>query len=213
MTKVLDITGKSRRDTLEKLISENYKTTHHFCTETGEDYAAIYKYLNKNVKMSDKVARRLEKAFNKIEGYFDRNIPKTSSVDIPVVDNTSDVNFTLAEIITSSKKVSLLEQKLLDDYHWNKEHLFMIVANDNSMYPIIRDKTEVMADSSQTEIENNKIYAVKIKSDIYIRKLIKSPFEGTIKLIPENKPEFPTDEVNPADILILGKVVYIKSVL
>lgn len=213
MTKTLDIIGQSRRDMLYKLISENYKTTNHFCTETGEDYAAIYKYLNKNVKMSDKVARRLEKAFNKIEGYFDQQIPKTSSVDIPVIDNVVEAVLTLPEILASSKKVSLLEQKLLDNYNWQKEKLFMIIINDNSMYPLIRDKSEVMVDGSQTEIEDNKIYAVKIKSNIYIRKLIKSPMKETIMLIPENKADFPTDEVSLANILVLGKVVYLKSIL
>ena len=38
------------------------------------------------------------------------------------------------------------------------------------MYPVIRDKAEVVIDSTQTEIENNKYYAVKVNTDIYIRK-------------------------------------------
>lgn len=213
MPKTLDIISTSRRDTLHKLISENYKTTNHFCTETGEDHAAIYKYLNKNVKMSDKVARRLEKTFNKVEGYFDQQVPKTSSVDIPVIENIVDADLTLLEILASSNKVSLLEQTLLNEYNWKKEKLFMIKANDNSMYPMIRDKTEVMADSSQTKIEDNKIYVVKIKSNIYIRKLIKSPTKETVVLIPENKAEFPDHEFSLSDITILGRVIYLKSVI
>lgn len=213
MTKTLDIVGKSRRDILHKLILENYKSLNHFCSETGEDYSAIYKYIHKNVKMSDKVVRRLEQIFKKPEGFFDSQIPKTTSIDIPVIENRVKTNATLPEILETSTESSLLEQKLLDDYHWQKECLFMINVNDNSMYPIIRDKTTVMVDSSQTEIENNKIYAIKIKSDIYIRKLIKSPVKETITLIPENKAEFPIDEIKPDNILILGKIVYLKSVL
>lgn len=213
MAKSLDVIGESRSDTLHKLISENYKTTNHFCTENGEDHTAIYKYLNKKVKMSDKVARRLESVFNKPDGYFDQGILKTSATNIPIIDNLVDASFGIVEIIANSKKASLFDQELLDAYNWKNENLFIIKANDNSMYPIIRDKAEVMADNSQTQIENNKIYVVKIKSDIYIRKLIKSPVEETIKLIPEDKAEFPTDEVNPADIVILGKVVYVKGAL
>ena len=119
----------------------------------------------------------------------------------------------MTEILANSKKDSLLEQELLNEYNWRKEHLFMIKANDNSMYPMIRDKTEVMADSSQTKIEDNKIYVVKIKSNIYIRKLIKSPAKETVVLIPENKTEFPDHEFGLSDITILGRVVYLKSVL
>lgn len=213
MDKTLDIIGQSRRDVLYKLITDNYKSINHFCTESGEDYAAIYRYIHKNVKMSDKVVRRFEGIFDKPMGFFDLQVPKTSSVDIPVIDNIVATKSKLSDIIANSKKFSLVEQRLLADYNWVKDNLFMIIANDDSMSPIIKDKTEVMIDSSQVEIENNKIYAVKISSDIYIRKLIKSPVKKTITMVPENKADFATDEINPSDMIILGRVVYLKSVL
>lgn len=68
-----------------------------------------------------------------------------------------------------------------------------------------------MVDSSQVTVENNKIYAVKIKSNIYIRKVIKTPMKDIITLIPENKTDFPNHEFNPSDITILGRVIYLKS--
>ena len=213
MTKILDIIGQSRRDVLYKLITDNYKSINHFCTESGEDYAAIYRYIHKNVKMSDKVVRRFEGIFDKPMGFFDQQVPKTSSVDIPVIDNLVATKSKLSDIIAGSKRFSLVEQRLLTDYNWEKSNLFMIIANDDSMSPIIKDKTEVMIDSSQAEIENNKIYAIKIGTDIYIRKLIKSPVKKTITMVPENKADFTTDEINPSDMLILGRVVYLKSVL
>lgn len=213
MEKSLDIIGVSRRDTLQKLIAENYKNMNDFCKQAGENYAAIHGYINKNIKMSDKVARRLELVFNKPSGFLDQNIQGSGSVSIPIVDNSLKNNDTLAKIIANSKQLSLVEQKLLDTYNWQQDSLFIIIANDNSMSPIIFDKSEVMVDSSKTDIESNKIYAVKIGTDIYIRKLIKSPVKQTITLTPENKADFSVDEIKLSDMTILGRVVYLKSVL
>lgn len=213
MNKTLDIVGAARRDALHKLILENYKSINNFCTEAKEDYASIYRYIHKNVKMSDKVAERLEKIFKKPKGFLDEQVPTATSVDIPVIENIVKPSAKLQDILTNSNKVFSLEQRLLGKYNWKKEHLFMLVANDNSMSPIIKDGTEIMFDSSQTEIEDNKIYVVKINSRIYIRKLIKSLVNDSIMLAPENKAEFSTNEIKPSDIIILGRVVYLKSIL
>ena len=214
MSKALDIIGVSRRDILQKLITEQYKNINNFCNQTGEDYSAIYRYINKDVKIGDKVIKRLEGLFNKPEGFFDQQLPKMASVDIPIVENTVKANLPLTEILANSKKHIMLEQRVLDEFSWKKEYLFVVIAKDNSMYPVIRDKAEVIADSTQTEIENNKIYVVKINSEIYVRKLIKSPITGLITLTPENKSDFPVDEINPSDnFSVLGRVVYLKIAL
>ena len=82
------------------------------------------------------------------------------------------------------------------------------------MEPLIRDRAEVFADSSQNQIENNKIYVVKINTNICIRILMKSSITGTISLIPENSAVFPVDEIKPSnDFQILGRVVYLKIAL
>lgn len=215
MAKALDIVGISRRSILRKLISEKYKSIGDFCTQTGEDYAAIYRYYHNEVKMGDKLIKRLEGVLNLPDGYFDKQLPKLAAVDIPIIDNTiKKPTMKLAEIIAHSSKYAMMEQRIMDEFKWDKDALFIIVAKDNSMYPVIRDKAEVVVDSTQTEIENNKYYAVKMNSDIYIRKLIKSPITEMITLIPENKADFPTDEISPSNkFTVLGKVVYLKGVL
>lgn len=214
MAKTLDMVGISRRSILRKLITDNYKNINDFCTKSGEDYSAIYRYYHNDIKMSDKVIKRLEGVFNLPEGYFEQQLPKLSAVDIPIVDNVvKKPTMKLAEIIAHSSKYSIIEQRIMDEFKWDKEDLFIIIAKDNSMYPVIRDKAEVVIDSTQTAIENNKYYAVKVNTDIYIRKLMKSSISGLITLIPENKVDFPTDEVALSDnFTVLGKVVYLKGV-
>lgn len=215
MAKVLDIVGISRRSILRKLITENYKNIGDFCKQSGEDYAAIYRYYHNDIKMSDKVIKRLEGIFNLPEGYFDQQLPKLTTVDIPIIGNTvKKPTMQLAEIIAHSSKYAMIEQRIMDEFKWSKAALFILIIQDNSMYPVIRDKAEVLVDGSQTEIENNKYYAVKINSDIHIRKLIKSSISGLITLIPENKTDFPTDEISLSDsFAVLGRVVYLKGAL
>ena len=183
MGKQLDIIGVSRREILSKLISENYKNLNDFCNQTGEEYSAIYRYIHNNVKIGDKVISRFEKIFNKPAGFFDQQLPKLTAINIPIVDSVVKGNVKLSDMIANSNQYTLLDKKMLDEYDWNKDSLFAIIAKDDSMHPLIRDKSEVVIDSTQTEIENNKIYAVKINSDIYIRKLIKSPVTGLITFL------------------------------
>jgi hypothetical protein len=214
MVKSLDLIGISRKRALAHLITGGYKNINDFCTKTGEDYAAIYRYLNKNIKIGDKVISRLAKIFEKSPEYFDTYMPNIKSVDIPIIDCNISKKTTLSEMLANSRNSAMIEDKLLNNYGWKKEALFIVIAQDNSMEPLIRDKSEVIVDSSQTQIENNKIYVVKINASICIRKLIKSPITGAVSLIPENTPVFPIDEVKSSnDFQVLGKVVYLKIVL
>lgn len=214
MVKSLDLIGISRQRALAHLIADGYKNINDFCTKTGEDYAAIYRYLHKDVKIGDKVISRLANIFVKSPEYFDTYMPNIKSVDIPIIDCDISEETTLSEMLANSSNSAMLEDKVLNSYGWKKEALFIVIAQDTSMEPLIRDKAEVVVDSSQNQIENNKIYVVKINSTICIRKLIKSPITGAISLIPENTTIFPMDEVKSSnDFQILGKVVYLKIVL
>lgn len=214
MAKALDVIGISRRDLVRESILNQYRNINDFCTATGEDYGAIYRYLNKDVRIGDKVIARLEKILNKPAGYFDKQLPKATTVDIPIIPNTVDKSMSLPEILSTSQKSAMLEQRTIEEFNWKAESLFIVIAKDNSMHPIIKDKAEVIVDNSQNQIENNKIYVIKINSEVYIRKLMKSPITGIISLIPENKQDFPTDEISPTDdFMVLGKVVYLKVAL
>ncbi len=213
MTKSLDITGISRQRALITLINEEYKNIHDFCAKTEEDYAAIYKYVHKNVKIGDKVLNRLATIFNKPVEYFDMYKPNIQSVNIPVIDSLDNNGDNLTKLIKSSKVSAMLEERILNKYGWNKEFLFGLIIRDSSMEPLIQDKAEVVVDSSKTQIEDNKIYAISINKDIYVRKLIKLPMSGKIRLIPEND-AFPTDEMELSKVCqVLGKVVYVAAVL
>lgn len=214
MTKQLDVTGISRRDLLLEEITENFNNINDFCKKTQLDYGAIYRYIHNNVRISDKVARKLEVLLNKPEGYLDQKIPSIATVEIPVISGNLK-NLSLLENLKNPLAYSGIDRNTLQNFGWSPENLFIVIINDNSMEPIIRDKAEVIIDRSKIDIENNKIYAIKINSTILVRKLFRSPLDNLINLIPENKAEFPSIEIDTNDVSyeILGKVVYLKVAL
>lgn len=214
MTKQLDVTGISRRDLLSEAIAEKFNNLNEFCKKSGLDYGAIYRYIHNNVRISDKVARKLEVLLDKSEGYLDQKVPSIATVEIPVIPSNLDA-LSLAELLKKPLSYSGIDRTTLLNFGWAAENLFIVIVSDNSMEPIIKDKAEVIVDKSKIDIENNKIYAIKINSTILIRKLFRSPLNNLINLIPENKNEFPSIEIDPndANYEILGKVIYLKVAL
>lgn len=215
MAKQLDITGLSRRDSLaEGILSEGFKNINEFCKDKGFDYAAIYRYIHNNIRISDKVARKLESALNKPEGYLDQKIPSIATVEIPVIGTVLNKS-SLSESLANTSTYGGIDRSTLQNFGWESQNLFIVIINDNSMEPIIKDKAEVIIDKSKTEIENNKFYAIRVDSTILIRKILKSPLKKTISLIPENQNDFPSEEVDIKDSRceVLGKVVYLKVAL
>lgn len=212
--KQLDITGISRRDLLLEGISERFNNINEFCRESGLDYGAIYRYIHNNVRISDKVARKLESALNKPAGYLDQKIPSIATVQIPVIGVNLN-NLSLSEALAGSSTFSGIDRSTLLNFGWEAENLFIVIINDNSMEPVIKDKAEIIVDKSKLIVENNKIYAIKVKSIIMIRKIFQSPLSNSIKLIPENDDEFPIEEISTKDpnYEILGKVIYLKAAL
>lgn len=213
--KQLDVTGISRRDLLGVgIIEAGFKNINEFCKNKGFDYAAIYRYLHNNIRISDKVARKLELALNKPEGYLDQKIPSIATVEIPVIGTILN-KLSLSEVLANTSNYSGIDRSTLQNFGWESQNLFIVIINDNSMEPIIKDRAEVIIDKSKTEIENNKFYAIRIDSTILIRKILKSPLKKTINLIPENQNDFPSDEINIEDnrCEVLGKVVYLKVAL
>lgn len=212
--KQLDITGISRRDLLLEGISERFNNINEFCRESGLDYGAIYRYIHNNVRISDKVARKLESALNKPAGYLDQKIPSIATVQIPVIGVNLN-NLSLSEALAGSSTFSGIDRSTLLNFGWEAENLFIVIINDNSMEPVIKDKAEIIVDKSKLIVENNKIYAIRVKSIIMIRKIFQSPLSNSIKLIPENDDDFPIEEISTKDpnYEILGKVIYLKAAL
>ncbi len=215
----MDIIGVSRSNILNSIIISNYGgSVQNFCTATGEDYGAIHKYVNQALRIGDRVARRLEKVMELTNGYLDKSIPKFDVTEVPVITTRFSSNEQLKDLISSSVTLSAVENDLIENYKWNKEALVMIIAEDNSMEPTIRAGIQVIIDCSQREIIQNKIYAIRIHDDIYLRRINKSQSTGMLIISPDSETyqvnnQFKSFELDHNNYEVIGKAVFIKGAL
>ena len=89
----------------------------------------------------------------------------------------------------------------------DKKNLCIFFVRGDSMLPEIQDGAKVLIDISQRELVNNKIYAVSVNNEIFIKKLFQD--KNQIILRSENhdykdKIYKTTDELN-----VIGRAVYI----
>jgi len=104
--KTLDISSEIRSDNLRKEILNKYESIYMFCTKTGEDYSSITKYLNKALKIGDKVAKRLEQVLEVKEGSLDSGIVKEKFISLPILSTYAqepiiDFNYILEQSMST----------------------------------------------------------------------------------------------------------------
>ncbi len=218
MMKTLDIISVTRSDNLNKFITKNNESVYAFCQRTGEDYPSINKYINKTLKMGDKVARRLEKLLGINEGAFDAGVPSAQFAELPILDSIIPSGTNIKSMIKQAAGKVLLEEEIIKSFGWNKDSLLIVVAKDDAMEPTIQEGTKAIIDYSQTSIQANKIYALRIREDVYLRRIMRSPSTGNLTLIADsatfhNNKNYETQEITHNDYEIIGRVVLLRDAL
>jgi len=90
------------------------------------------------------------------------------------------------DVINSIEKKKMLEfSKDLLTTNYKKESLFVIKVDGESMQPLIKNKSLVVADLSQTDVTNKDIYLVYHDNKMWIKQA--SIKEGDICFISINK--------------------------
>lgn len=86
------------------------------------------------------------------------------------------------------------------------------------MEPTIQEGTKAIIDYSQTSIQANKIYALRIREDVYLRRIMRSPSTGNLTLISDsatfqNNKNYEIQEITHNDYEIIGRVVLLRDAL
>ena len=89
--------------------------------------------------------------------------------------------------------------------------LVFVINADIAMSPIIAHNSEVLINTADTEIENGKIYAFLINSQLFIRRLT-CDVNYNLVLSAEN-PAYLTEKISPAMINMIGKVISTHSII
>lgn len=87
----------------------------------------------------------------------------------------------------------------------NLEHLSLITAEGDSMYPTIMDSDLLMVDDSIKEIRPNKIFVIRQGDKLRVKRL-KTELSGDTLILSDN-PKYPVETMNK-ETEIIGQVVW-----
>ena len=204
------IIEKIRRANLEKYIALNYKNRRKFSMKYGINYGNLYSILKGDRPFGERLARDLEEKLELELGtldHIDSNLTEQPVTKIAIYENKLSAgsgNKIFAEEVIG---YHMFASDDLKNEGLDKKNLCIFFVRGDSMLPEIQDGAKVLIDISQRELVNNKIYAVSVNNEIFIKKLFQD--KNQIILRSENhdykdKIYKTTDELN-----VIGRAVYI----
>ena len=203
---------KVRRDNLKKYISENHKNRRQFSLKFGVNYGNLHSILKGERPFGERLARELETKLGISTGFFDKpeydfSAPEETKIAIysnKLSAGSGNKVFDEEIIGFHSLNSSDLRNEGLDE-----KNLCVFFVRGDSMLPEIQDGSKVLVDVSQNKLIDNKIYAISIDNDIYIKRIFLEIGSKKIVLRSENK-TYPDKIFNTADELrVIGRVVYL----
>ena len=199
---------KIRRDNLDKYIKENFKNIRRFTMEYGVNYGNIYTMLKGERPFGERVARELETKIGISPGFFDQ-VDLSTDAKIPIFGNKLSAGYGNKVFDEEIIGYHLLNISDLKNEGLEVKNLCIFFIRGDSMTPEIQDGSKVLVDTSQTELIENKIYAVAVNNEIFVKKIFKDLSANTIILRSENQ-SYPDKIFHINDELrIIGRVVYL----
>ena len=203
---------KIRRDNLVKYIALNYKNKRQFSLIHNINYGNLYTILKAERPFGERFARDLEANLGVTPGFFDQfedNLSNHEQIKIPIYGNklsAGNGNNVFDEEIIG---FHLLNTADLRNEGLDEKNLCAFYVSGDSMLPEIPDGAKILVDVAQKNLIDNKIYAISIESEIFIKKLFKELGTRNLILRSENK-NYP-DKIynNTTDLKIIGRVVYL----
>lgn len=208
-----DRTSAIRAKNFLRLIAEHFDgSVNAFAKTHGISPTPYYMILNGNRQFGSKVAKTVEKFFKLQPGQLD--IENGASeyetvVQIPVYGNRLSAgsgNTIFEQNIIRHHAVDLNDIKT---FGWKEERLCIFEIQGDSMTPELHEGQKVIVDTSQIEIIDNRIYAISVHNDIFIKRIFKELGTGKLIARSENK-AYPDKYFNDGDeFSIVGRVVYL----
>jgi hypothetical protein len=216
--KNLDFMSINRSDNLDNHFKALSESVYAFCQRNRLDYSSINKYLNKTLKIGDKVARRLEDLLGLDEGALDAGLPNEKYVMLPIVESClNNSEFSIGDAIKNSKETVTLERAIITSFGWGEKSLIIVKANDESMEPSIQKGAKAIVNVSQNDkILVDKVYAISMFGDIFLRRITRCKLDGKLVLTPDcvtfyQNNKFKMEEYTDF-VHLVGRVVMLRDV-
>lgn len=197
-----------RRERLQYLIDQKFHTVAAFAEKLGIHKSTVSTLLKGMRDFTDFTATKIESTFALPEGYLsseeDQRYILTDFVDVKFHEDIKYISNPLLE------KIIKVPSLICNQFNIQKaESLIATKMNDELMYPTINKDELIVIDTSQANIEENKIYLFEINGLFKIRRLV-STGKDLVALHIDNENEKKKYIINSmplSDIKTLGRVV------
>lgn len=211
--KVGDRVNAIRVNNFLRLVEEHFAgSVNAFAKTHGISPTSYYMILNGNRKFGSKVAKTVEQLFKLQPGQLDIEDGVTeyeTVAQIPVYGNclsAGNGNTIFEQNIVRYHPVDRNDIKI---FGWKETNLCIFEVQGDSMTPELHEGQKVIVDTSQIEIIDNRIYAISVHNDIFIKKMFKELGSGKLIARSENT-AYPEKHFNGNDeFKVVGRVVYL----
>ena len=87
--------------------------------------------------------------------------------------------------------------------------LTVICVRGDSMYPTLSDGDNILVDLTATETRREGIYVLRNGGDLHVKRVALTPTDGRITIKSDNPMYESWEHCDPADIDIVGRVVWV----
>ena len=109
-------------------------------------------------------------------------------------------------------KLLAFRKDWLHGYATARENLVLMTVRGESMEPTIGDGDMVMIDVARRRVHDGALYAIGIGETISVKRL-ELLATGRVRIISDNRDEYPAYEVHLEDLRILGRIIWLAREL
>jgi hypothetical protein len=191
---------------LKRIIAKDYgNSIHQFAKEIGRHSSQFYNLFKGDRSFGQKLARDLELCLHLSPLALDKSPNEEIITDKIVI--LSHYNTNIPNPTKIDNHIFPIEKSIIETHGWPVNKLYGIIMDDESMLPTITPGSKVLIDTSQTKVDNGKIYAISKKNKILIKRVFHKLGNEVYEAKPDNKQyeeiQFKTD----SDVNIIGRVL------
>jgi len=195
-----------------QLIKEHFKgSINAFAQKFGLNSTHYYLILKGDRPFGDKTAKTIERNLGLKPGQLDLKEGSEeyiSAARIPIFANKLSAGNGYTIFDEEVVRYYAVDRHNLQRLGWDEKALCIFEIQGDSMTPKLYEGQYVIVDTSQTIVIDNRIYAIGVGDDIYIKKLFKDMVTHKIIAQSEN-PDYRDKILGDEDGLkIIGRVIY-----
>lgn len=200
---------KIRLENLLKLIEKKFQSNlSQFAIAIDKKQPYINDIKHHRRPFTEKLARHIEERMELPVGFLDTGEDNVLQIQLPIysihLSAGSGSNIFEEEI----KGYYPIDVDALKRYGWNSRDLCVFNVAGDSMAPTIADSQAVIVNTRERRIIDNKIFAISINNEVFIKRLFRDVLNNQVRIISDNT-IYSEVVTKSEDFKIIGKVVYL----